>query len=237
MDTADPGGADVPPATADRLLPPLPPRLAELANLPPDGLPVTGQSPAWADPEELPEVQEHMYEGFRSLPDNPLCFALPAVWPDAHRCWVPDRLPRWRSVSCPPGPLTLYPHGEQERDRRREEARERAEAHGLPEPPPDRLWLLRSPWPDLGVAVVVSLLCRRAGAASPEFWEGTEVGNAAVEMLDRSWEELWPWWCGVIEDDERSGDIASMLNRCPPAAERAPATGRRRLARSGFRRP
>lgn len=110
-----------------------------------------------------------MEQGFRphSPPGEPL--ALPAVWPDAHRCWVPDRLPRWTSTFCPPEPIVVTPHGEDLRRAHQDWLAEPAAEQGLPAPPRNRLWLLRSPWSDFGMAVVHHLIMLRAEQLTPQY--------------------------------------------------------------------
>lgn len=163
----DPWGYGDPPAV--RNLPALPPRLVRLAEVQQTGVPMTDVDLAeWDFPkaQELPEVQALAGDGWRPLHDAPLYSLLPAAWPFAHRRWVPDRLPR---VSCGGSTATYYgsvvplpAEGDEdywEDDTAAEEAREA----GLPPPPSGRIWLVRSPWPRLPVAVIYALI-----------WEHTE---------------------------------------------------------------
>ena len=142
----------------------MPPRLVELAELAANGRPrVLEPGERWVFPsaEELPEVQALVLDGWSPLGEDPMMKLLPAVWPSQHRCWVPDRLPRLSMSASPPEPgqggavWSSMVTAEAAPD-----VMPAAEC-GLPAPPPGRLWLLRSPWPTLGLEVVLSMLTMR----------------------------------------------------------------------------
>lgn len=95
----DPWGRDTPPAVPAADLPPLPPRLAELAALSGPRELAPGEDLPFASPDELPEVRALAQHGWLALDGAPMWSCLPAVWPVEHRCWVPDRLPPFRKGS------------------------------------------------------------------------------------------------------------------------------------------
>jgi len=199
----DPWGMRTPPAVAGEV-PPLPARLVELVDLVTSGgSRVLEPGERWVFPssEELPEVQVLAADGWRPLGEDPMTWLLPAVWPAQHRCWVPDRLPRMSTSVCPPDM------------RQRVQARpERVTADaaaaavvecGLPAPPPGRLWLLRSPWPSLGLEVVLAMLHQRR-AELDLGWGSCWVIEAARDLLGWSEEQLWSWWGGPQSDAARA---------------------------------
>ncbi|MGH3331041.1 MAG: hypothetical protein ACRDPJ_06990 [Nocardioidaceae bacterium] len=209
----DPWGLGTPAAlTGD--LPPLPPRLAELAELE-----ARGESrrlepnEGWVFPSvaELPEVQALAAGGWHVAPGDPLSFGLPAVWPTEHRCWVSNRMPRM-CLASRRGQRWLEPRSDWEEPGEEEaEEAEAARECGLPAPPSGRLWLLRSPWPTVGLKVVLAMVGRRSVE------RGLDEGvcgrtEAAREVLTWSEDRVWSWWQG-------------------PAAEAAHAW--RRLGRAG----
>lgn len=185
----DPWGVADPPAV--RTVPPLPPRLARLAEVQRTRVPILDANLVDGDfprADELPEVTALAAQGWRPLHDAPLYCLLPAAWPVAHRAWVPDRLPR---VGCGGTTATYYGSvvplpevGDEdywEDDTAAEEAREA----GLPAPPPGRLWLVRSPWPRLPVSAIYELIWEHTDRRS-----GSEV--AAVYRAARDafgWDE------------------------------------------------
>lgn len=148
---ADPWGHDEPSAVDPATVPPLPPRLAALAAL-------AGPRPRraddrWPEAHELPEVQRLEADGWRVLEPAPQLACLPALWPRASRCWVPDRLPRvvleQRTSERAGGPVTVRPPTDAEIAVDDEHADHCARNAGLPAPPRRRIWLLRSPWPEI----------------------------------------------------------------------------------------
>lgn len=157
MVMTDPWGMQQPPAVVDPLVP-MPPRLARLAEVQATGIALTNEDPyaqGFPRADELPEVQNLVQSGWRPLDGAPLYCLLPAAWPAAHRTWVPDRLARvgmgattgtyWGAI------VPLPDDGENWHD---DYPAEQAHAVGLPDPPTDRIWLLRSPWPRIPVAVI-----------------------------------------------------------------------------------
>ncbi len=156
----DPWGLEQPPAVSDDS-PTLPPRLARLAQVQATGIALTHEDPHAQDgpsSQGLPEVQALMREGWQPLHGAPLYCLLPAAWPAEHRAWVPNRLPAvgmggttdtyWSEIVAIPD----------EDDWQDDYPAEQARAVGLPEPPADRIWLLRSPWPRVPVAVIYEII-------------------------------------------------------------------------------
>jgi hypothetical protein len=182
----DPWGIDDPPAVQST--PPLPPRLARLAEVQRTRIAIPDADLAdWGFPraDELPEVQTLASEGWRPLHEAPLYCLLPAAWPATHRTWVPDRRPR---VSCGGTTASYYgsvmPLPEDsawEDDTAAQEAREA----GLPAPPTGRLWLIRSPWPRLPVSAIYELVSAHAERRRDS--EGAAVYRAARTVF--GWDE------------------------------------------------
>src|SRR6478672_12308962 len=163
----DPWGITTPPAVPVDALPPLPPRLADLAELEAGGerrLLEPGEEFQFLRAADLPEVQALAADGWHPASDAPWDYCLPAVWPAQHRSWVPDRLPRIVAASCVGHDGVerqwLVPGDVEDHDVFELRKAWAAEGCGLPAPPVGRLWLLRSPWPTLGVAVVLHLIRR-----------------------------------------------------------------------------
>lgn len=177
---------------------PLPPRLADLAALTGRRPLVEGERWDWPSAEELPEVRALAGERWRPLEPAPLYWCLPAVWPPDHRCWVPDRLPRL-SRGFQGAHRWLEPWAEETDKKMHADLVAEAAVCGLPEPPRGRLWLVRSPWPSLGVRVVLHLLARRCVERGlPVMTSG--VTEAARELLGWSEERIWKWWSGPDAD-------------------------------------
>ena len=182
----DPWGEDELPAVQDA--PPLPPRLARLAEVERTGIPILDADPDYWDfprADELPEVQRLAADGWRPLHEAPLYCLLPAAWPAAHRAWVPDRLPR---VSC--GDTTAHYYGSvaPRRDDTYsddDEIAREARGAGLPPPPPGRLWLIRSPWPRMPVCAVYDLVWKHTERRGDS--EAAAVYRAARAVL--AWDE------------------------------------------------
>jgi hypothetical protein len=74
---------------------------------------------------------------------------------------------------------------------------------GLPAPPPGRLWLLRSPWPTLGLEVVLAMLHQRRDELDLG-WGSCWVIEAARELLGWPEEQVWSWWAGQQADAARA---------------------------------
>jgi hypothetical protein len=187
----DAWGEALPPATVGRAVEPLPPRLAALTDRR-DLAP--GERWAWPAADELPEVRALTDAGWRPLDPAPLYCCLPAVWPAEHRCWVPDRLPKISQGSD--GRRTwLEPWDSATRQSMDADLAEEAAGCGLPAPPVGRLWLVRSPWPSLGVQVVLGLIARRCEQLGlPDTTAG--ITETARVLLGWSEDELWGWWSG-----------------------------------------
>jgi len=202
----DPWGMLTPPALAGGVAP-LPARLVELVDLATSGeFRVLEPGERWVFPsaEELPEVQVLAAHGWRPLGEDPMTRLLPAVWPAQHRCWVPDRLPRMSTSVCPPDMrqrVQAWPEAFTA-DAAAEVAAAAAEC-GLPAPPPGRLWLLRSPWPSLGLEVVLAMLHQRRDELDLG-WGSCWVIEAARDLLRWSEDHVWSWWGGPQADAARA---------------------------------
>ena len=202
----DPWGTQTPSAVAGGV-PLLPARLVGLVDLAASGesrFLEPGERWVFPSAEELPEVQVLAADGWRPLGQDPMTVLLPAVWPAQHRCWVPDRLPRMSTSVCLPD-LRQRVQGWSERvmaDAAAEVAAAAAEC-GLPAPPLGRLWLLRSPWPSLGLDVVLAMLHQRRDELDLG-WGSCWVIQAARELLGWSEEQVWSWWVGPQADAARA---------------------------------
>lgn len=156
---SDPWGVQQGPARTEQAGE-LPARLARLAEVQATGVALRGEDPYAADfpaAAELPEVQMLMRQGRRPLDGAPLHCLLPAAWPTEHRTWLPDRLPRVGmsgTTDTYGSEIVALPEGEDWRDDYSEHAR----AAGLPDPPANRIWLLRSPWPRIPVSVIYEII-------------------------------------------------------------------------------
>jgi hypothetical protein len=211
----DPWGKQTPPAVTGGV-PPLPARLVELADLVASGKSrVLEPGEKWVFPSavELPEVQALAASGWSPLGEYPITRLLPAVWPAQHRCWVRDRLPKLSMSASQPDPgqsgavwspmvtavaaVDVVPA---------------AGECGLPAPPPGRLWLLRSPWPTLGLDVVLSMLGRRRDELGLG-WDSCGLIEAARDLLSWPEERVWSWWRGpqaeVAREWRRLGRVGS----------------------------
>ncbi|MEW6471095.1 MAG: hypothetical protein AB1679_02400 [Actinomycetota bacterium] len=192
----DPWGEQDAPAVLD--VPALPPSMAELAALrQPVELP-PGERFVHPQPEDLPEVAGLVAAGWRVAEPSPMWSFLPAVWPPPLRCWVVDRLPRFSRSSGRQGKTTVItPWTTEVADDIRSFVVELLSGVGLPPPPPGRIWLLRSPWPSVGVGMVMSLIAMRApeGGGRGGMLEPALV-DAAREVLGWDDERVWGWWPG-----------------------------------------
>jgi len=65
------------------------------------------------------------------------------------------------------------------------------------------LWLLRSPWPSLGLEVVLAILHQRRHELALR-WGPCWVIEAAGELLGWSEEQVWSWWGGPQADAGRA---------------------------------
>jgi hypothetical protein len=174
----------------------LPPRLARLGEVQATGIALTNEDPyeqGFPFPEELPEVDALMGEGWRPLHGAPLYCLLPAAWPAELRTWVSDRLPKvgmggttdtyWSHIVAPP-----------DEDWHDDFAAEHARAVGLPDPPAERIWLLRSPWPRIPVSVIYDII-----------WSVVERNNIEDEIA-----EVYRVASAVLTWDEHEA-----LDACP----------------------
>jgi hypothetical protein len=212
----DPWGVDDPPAVTDP--PPLPSALAELAALTgPLEMPGAERAPQ-PRADELPEVQELMRAGWRVANASPMWSFLPAVWPEPHRCWVPDRLPRFSRSRTRDHVLVITPWDPEVAGSNHAEVSEKLGRVGFPPPPPGRIWMLRSPWPSVGVEPVLGLILLRAGEAGGGGKLDEVLVEAAREVLGWDEERIWDWWpgeWGVVarawRDQGRTGEDAAPL--------------------------
>ena len=213
-------GLSEPPARSAEHPPPLPPWLAGLAAL--DRPRELADPGSWRTPsaEELPEVAALAGDRWRPLEPAPLYCLLPAVWPAEHRCWVPDRLPKVVLQQRQDGTLWMLPAAQHpDESAGRLEAAE-AVAAGLVPPPAGRIWLLRSPWPWLGLSVVLSLIWRRAQQSGPASLPHDLV-PAARGLFGFTEPQLRAWWTGedalaaaAWEAAGRVGeDVAALVER------------------------
>lgn len=154
MAQGDPWGADTAPLAAHGPVAPLSPRLQRLADIPVGRQIATPTGFSWPNVRELPEVAAAQQQGWTALPPD-LAWAawIPAVWPAQHRAWLPDRLPRVQRDSG--SVARLNPHWWQDE---RDEAVATCARVGLPAPPVGRIWLVRSPWPELATGLIVGHL-------------------------------------------------------------------------------
>lgn len=199
--TDDPWGADTPAAFSGRL-PPLPPDLAELeAFLSAHG--PFGVPPGWEPPTEadLPEVKALVDEGWCLVDRMPGAQLLPAVWPSEHRAWVPDWMLRVVLELTVEGTFIRRPRAERGAEAEAFVAQEAASAD-LPPPPAGRIWMLRSPWPSLSVAMVLAVL--HQWRDKHELWMPDGPLVAAREVLGWSEEQVWGWWSGPQADAARA---------------------------------
>ena len=239
----DPWGLNTTPAVPAEALPPLPPRLADLAELEARGerrLLEPGEEFQFVGAADLPEVQALAADGWHPASNHPWDYCLPAIWPAQHRCWVLDRLPRIGSASCVGSDGVerqwLVPgdaEDEEDWESWQSEKAWAAETCGLPAPPSGRLWLLRSPWPTLGLAVVLNLIRRLHDEQHPDQGstdEGcAETTRAAIELLTWEEEHVWAWWRGPDADTaqawRRAGrvgdDVADLVLVCLDPADTA----------------
>ena len=182
---SDPWGLDSPPSLLPDPLPPLPPRLTRLAEMAATGAPAHPDEVSFPCTDELPEVQALAPDGWRPLDGAPLHSLLPAAWPDKHRTWIPDRLPRFAlrglTTASYRDSFVLVPDDDLEDDWPYEHIAEMATAAGLPAPPRDRIWLLRSPWPRIPLVAVYELLWSMVEERTPD--EPAAMYRAARNVL------------------------------------------------------
>lgn len=185
---SDPWGLEQPPARTDQLGP-LPPRLARLAEVQATGIPLAREDPYAQDfpsAEDFPEVQALVRQGWRLLHGAPLYCLLPAAWPSEHRTWLPDRLPKvgmGATTDTYFGETVALPDEEDWHD---DHPAEEARAVGLPDPPADRIWLLRSPWPGIPVSVIYEIIWSVV-ESNPTRDEIAAVYRVATDVL--TWDE------------------------------------------------
>ena len=191
--TDDPWGSRTPPAVDE--VAPLPPEWADLAALVARGGKFRPR-PGWRMPTDLdlPEVRALGGQGWHHIGEMAETLLLPAVWPPAHRCWVPDRRPRVR-LAMTTESSWIEPLPADAISELRSEVSEAAAAAGLPSPPAGRLWLLRSPWRTLSTEMVFAVLRQwRDELGLRDVPDGFVV--AAREVLTWSEQQVWDAWTG-----------------------------------------
>lgn len=202
----DPWGESVPPAVEDPL--PLPPRLAGLAELTGPLELSAGEAFVHPGPEDLPEVAALVAAGWRVAEGSPMWSFLPAVWPVAHRCWVRDRLPRFSRTTSERGARVIIPWTQEVvEDSRRHDVDVLARV-GLSAPPPGRIWLVRSPWPSIGVRPVLSLILARSQERGGQVTLDARLVESAREVLGWDEERIWAWWPGERGEVARAWRVA-----------------------------
>lgn len=217
----DPWGPNDPPAPHPDPPDPLPPQLAKLAALTTHHVVAEGEDWENAGAQALPEVAALLVQGWGLVDGDPRYLFLAAIWPPELRCWLPDRVPLIggsfdgrTSLVFPADQSCLPEH--QRMDAVVHEAE--AAAAGLPVPPSGRIWLLKSPWPWLGLNVVLTLFSRRA--AEQDNYDAPAVTVVAREMLQWDETQLRGWWTGedadaalAWEEQERIGEEVAELVR------------------------
>lgn len=158
--------------------------------------------PAGAAPAELPDLTPLTATGWHRLCSDPMLSLLPAVWPPHLRCWVPALPDRSRY----------------------DDLVEIAAEAGYPLPPEGRAWLVRSPWPWLGLDLVILLIRHRAAEllVGSDSWLGpAEMASAASDLLAWPDDRLRSWWSGPEADAAtawsslgRTGDEVAALVLC-----------------------
>lgn len=189
----DPWGSDDAPLVAPDAVAPLPPRLADLAQLVASGKARelasgqgTGEMPR---ADELPEVRDLSRAGWVPLDASGYEVLALAAWPAAQRGWVADRRPRVVFRLWMDGRREIVPASGERADPHHE-MRETAAACGLPPPPRGRLWMVRSPWPDLGVGVALRMIWMRLGPEDHESGPPAFLA-AAREVLAMDSTQVW----------------------------------------------
>jgi hypothetical protein len=172
----------------------LPPRLAVLQSLTGAWELIDGEQFRFPDAGELAEVAALVGQGWFLLDGAPLYACLPAVWPRAQRCWVPDRLPKVRHQSDERRDWVL-PWSPQDHDSADADLSALTTECGLPPAPPGRIWLLRSPWAPIATELVLHLIdlrCEDRGLMLVP----ADYTTAARELLGWDEEQIWAWWPG-----------------------------------------
>lgn len=202
---SDAWGRDDPPLMAVDDLPPLPPRLLQLANLGrrtaiaelDEGLPERGVFFESPSPNDLPEVALLAKQGWRVAPDEPFLAFLPAVWPAEHRGWIHNRVPSvWICDGPEPSLALSVDRDGWIQEEGREDYPANLEGTGIPVPPLGRIWLLRSPFDGVTVSeikmIIVSEAERRAGG-DDIFLRRTHLVDAARNVLSWDTDAMNAW--------------------------------------------
>jgi hypothetical protein len=181
---------DVPPLLANDDLPPLPPRLETLANLagplPLERFEAVHGPWSWPSPAELTEVARCVRDGWHLPEPYAAHLVLPAAWPAEHRGWLPDRVPRvWMTSGDSP---KLLPLTADDIEHDTDPAADELGMIGVDAPPDRRIWLLRSPYPQVPVRALLDGVRKYARAPDPQ-----DVLDAAREVfaLDDAAFDAW----------------------------------------------
>lgn len=136
---------------------------------------------ACLEPSEFAEVAALLEGGWEVLEDAPVYWLVPAAWRPEYRTWVEDRVPRIALHTDANGRVVgASPDARIEWDTITVDAR----AAGLPPPPEKRLWLLRSPWPDLTVADILEVAEAEAAALLGGSWHtAPDVYRAMAKIM------------------------------------------------------
>lgn len=198
----DPWGLDKSAAPHPDPPKPLPPGLAKLAAL--SAAELVTDADDWVTPGwgALPEVAALLAQGWALLGDDPRHLMLPAIWQRELRCWLPDRMPKvyfmFDGQNSWVIPVGQECHPEHVRHAPGDFLTDLAAEVGLPPPPPDRIWLLRSPWPSIGLQMVLWLFGRRCDEQGR--YDAADFVAAAREILGWGEVQLREWWSGEERD-------------------------------------
>lgn len=193
---------------AEADLEPLPPALADIEamlEIGEDRVLAPGERLTLPGLADLPEIASLAAEGWEPLPTGFMGFEwalLPAIWPREHRRWVRDRMPCFGLMSYDDEETRLGPETGRDTHQRWMLAR-MARSVDLPPPPPDRIWLLRSPWATIPLSSLLLVIGQhrdRNGFG----WDSLANMRAAQDLLSRTEDEVWAMWTGRQADAARS---------------------------------
>lgn len=198
----DPWGLDESAAPHPEPPEPLPPRLAKMAALSARDLVTDAADWESPGPQALPEVAALLAQGWALLGEDPRHRMLPAIWPTELRCWLPDRMPKIYGMFNGQNSWVI-PAGQQDGPDHRHQTPDDFEIDlaaevGLPPPPRGRIWLLRSPWPSIGLKMVLWLFARRCD--EQDRYEAADFVAAGRELLGWNEVQLRGWWTGEERD-------------------------------------
>lgn len=136
-------------------------------------------------PEQLPEVQALLREGWELAPPAPVWAFLPAVWPRAHRTWVFDRAV-CMSLDTEGGVSQARAWGEAEYVERDNDYALLCRQSGVTTRPSGRLWLLRPPARGT-VALLLRQVEREIESDGQPFRSGHPLTNVTKRVLASAW--------------------------------------------------